>query len=72
MVTLNDRIGSAYYIQKTNANTLDTFRAQDQGYLGAFLNNRPVFFFERARSTFHQKYNINSVETLPKVDMLIG
>ena len=72
MVTLNDRIGSAFYIQKTNANTLDTFHAEEQGYLGAFLNNRPVFYYGPTRSTFYQRYNVSGVDSLPKVDMLMG
>ena len=33
MIILNDYIGSAYYTTKTNAISLDTFKARDQGYL---------------------------------------
>ncbi|KAF9639403.1 putative l-asparaginase protein [Lasiodiplodia theobromae] len=38
MIALNDRIGSAFYTQKNNANSLDTFYATEQGQLGFFIN----------------------------------
>ncbi|VFS70256.1 L-asparaginase precursor [Raoultella terrigena] len=34
MVVLNDRIGAARFVTKTNANSLDTFKAPEEGYLG--------------------------------------
>ena len=37
MIVLNDRIGSAFYTTKTNTTMLDTFKAIEQGYLGAFF-----------------------------------
>lgn len=37
MVVLNDRIGSARFVTKTNATTLDTFKAPEEGYLGSSL-----------------------------------
>ncbi|MEB2464610.1 fructose-asparagine asparaginase, partial [Listeria monocytogenes] len=38
MVVLNDRIGSARFVTKTNATTLDTFKAPEEGYLGVIVN----------------------------------
>lgn len=37
MVVLNDRIGSARFVTKTSATTLDTFKAPEEGYLGSSL-----------------------------------
>jgi L-asparaginase len=34
MIVLNDRIGSAFYTTKNNANTLDTFFSEEAGQLG--------------------------------------
>lgn len=43
MVVLNDRIGSARFVTKTNATTLDTFKAPEEGYLGVIVNGKPQF-----------------------------
>lgn len=51
MVVLNDRIASAYYLTKTNANSLDTFKAIEQGYLGTFIDIEPIFFYSPATPT---------------------
>ncbi|KAF2649215.1 Asparaginase/glutaminase, partial [Lophiostoma macrostomum CBS 122681] len=41
MIVLNDRIGSAFYTTKNNANTLDTFFSTEAGQLGVFINQVP-------------------------------
>lgn len=86
MIVLNDRIASAYYSQKTEANTLDTFKAYEQGvgphcrdemyilimqFLGGFLNYRPFFYYPASQPTFKQTFDISGVEELPQVDLLI-
>lgn len=38
LVVLNDRIGAARTITKTDANSLDTFKAGAAGYLGSLVN----------------------------------
>ena len=43
MVVLNDRIGSARFSTKTNATTLDTFKAPEEGYLGVIVGGKPYF-----------------------------
>ncbi|KAL1639520.1 hypothetical protein SLS58_007824 [Diplodia intermedia] len=48
MIALNDRIGSAFYTQKNNANSLDTFYATEQGQLGFFINQIPYFYYTPA------------------------
>ncbi|VEB07532.1 L-asparaginase, type II [Klebsiella pneumoniae] len=41
MVVLNDRIGAARFVTKTNATSLDTFRAPEEGYLGVVVGGKP-------------------------------
>lgn len=73
MIVLNDRIGSAYYTEKTNGNSLDTFKAVEQGYLGAFLSTRPVFYFKApSQPLFKQTFDVSNITELPKVDVLYG
>ena len=71
LIVLNDRISSAYYTQKTNANNLDTFKALEQGYIGGFLNFAPFYYYPAGQPTFKQTFDISQVETLPQVDLLI-
>ncbi len=43
MVVLNDRIGAARFVTKTNATSLDTFQAPEEGYLGVVVGGKPQF-----------------------------
>ncbi|KAJ4265337.1 hypothetical protein NW762_004622 [Fusarium torreyae] len=75
MIVLNDKIASARYTIKTNANSLDTFKAEDQGYLGSFENIHPVFWYPPVRPLGHHYFNISTSSTkkaLPQVDVLYG
>lgn len=75
MTAMNDRIGAARFMSKTNANRVDTFRAVEQGYLGVFDNTRPVFFYPPSRPLGHRHFDISQSSTktgLPKVDILYG
>ncbi|KAF8002234.1 hypothetical protein HF325_003199 [Metschnikowia pulcherrima] len=45
LVTLNDKIGSGYYISKTDANSLDTFKSLGHGYLGNFVAGEAHYYF---------------------------
>lgn len=49
LVALNDRIGSGFYITKSNANSLDTFKSIGQGYVGSFVNNEVHYFYPAAK-----------------------
>ena len=49
LVTLNDKIGSGYYISKTDANSLDTFKSLGSGYLGNFVNGEVHYYFPPLR-----------------------
>ncbi|MEQ9915125.1 asparaginase [Pectobacterium aroidearum] len=72
MVLLNDRIGSAFYTTKTNATSLDTFKANEQGYLGAFYGGVPRFFYQPAAPENKPFFDVSNKETLAKVDILYG
>ncbi len=60
MVVLNDRIGAARFVTKTNATTLDTFKAPEEGYLGVIVSGKPHPLKKRfsAISIFSEKADI--------------
>ena len=70
MIILNDYIGSAYYTTKTNAISLDTFKARDQGYLGVMAGGVPKFYYEPTKISGKHTFDISKVDSLPKVDVL--
>ncbi|MEX3776824.1 type II asparaginase [Pseudomonas sp. MYb118] len=73
MVVLNDRIGSARLTTKTDANSLDTFKSVDGGYLGSLVNQQPQFENRLARQhTVDTPFDIASLDSLPKVDIIYG
>lgn len=69
LVTLNDKIGSGYYISKTDANSLDTFKSLGHGYLGNFVNGEVHYYFPPQRPTGLKYFQLSSLfaGTLPKV-----
>ncbi|WVF71670.1 hypothetical protein IAT40_006478 [Kwoniella sp. CBS 6097] len=76
MVVMNGRIVSAYYVAKTNANTVDTFKALEQGSLGIMLGGRPMYYYEPARPMARKWFDVEGVkedegeDELPKVLVL--
>lgn len=70
MIVLNDRIQSAFYTSKTHANSLDTFRASEQGSLGFFQNTSPCFYFSAATPTGKPQFSLNEINELPIVDIV--
>jgi L-asparaginase len=72
MIVLNDRIGSAYYTTKTNANSLDTFKAMEQGYLGFFIDIKPIFYFAPVLPVGKPYFDVLNTTVLPQVDILYG
>lgn len=70
MIAMNDRISSAFYTTKTNTHSLDTFKAVEQGYLGVFLNEKPIFYYEPTRVLNKPYFNIAGVTSLPEVVIL--
>lgn len=70
MVVINDRIASGFYITKTNSLMIDTFKAAEQGYLGAFVGGAPKFYFEPARPVGKPSFDVSRIDKLPKVAVL--
>ncbi|KAF9769475.1 hypothetical protein IL306_013082 [Fusarium sp. DS 682] len=78
MIAINDRIGSARFTTKVNANHLDAFQAPDSGLLGTFVNVQPVFFYPPSRPLGHYHFDLQSSNNrwtgprsaLPQVDIL--
>jgi len=70
MITLNDRIGSAFYTTKNNANSLDTFYSTEAGQLGFFINQVPYFYYEPTKPIGKVQFNLSEVESLPMIPIL--
>ncbi|PKS05450.1 hypothetical protein jhhlp_008826 [Lomentospora prolificans] len=67
LIVFNDRITSIFYSTKTNANTPDTFKALEQGNLGAFLGGQPFYFFGPAYPNGRPYFDITNTTELPSV-----
>ncbi|WP_223881671.1 type II asparaginase [Affinibrenneria salicis] len=73
MIMLNDRIGSARFISKTNTTSLDTFKAQEDGYLGVVTGGKAWFQTRLDKAhTMRSVFDISQLETLPSVDIIYG
>ncbi|KAH7163141.1 Asparaginase/glutaminase [Dactylonectria estremocensis] len=77
MIVLNDRIGSARFMSKSNANQLDAFQSADGGFLGGFVNIQPVFYYPPSRPLGHHHFDVRRIRRwrgadakLPQVDVL--
>ncbi|MDF7675617.1 type II asparaginase [Neisseriaceae bacterium ESL0693] len=73
MVVLNDRIGAARFITKTNTTTLDTFKAPEEGYLGSIVGGR-VYFHNRIDKihTTASVFDLRKIKALPPVVIIYG
>ncbi|WP_437615345.1 type II asparaginase [Erwinia sp. V71] len=73
MVVFNDRIGAARYMTKTNATTIDTFKAPEQGYLGVIVGGEPHFETRVEKiHTLGSVFDVRNVKALPKVVIIYG
>jgi L-asparaginase len=72
MVVMNDRIVSSYYVTKTNANTMDTFRAVGMGNLGELISDTPYFFYPPVKPTRKRAYSIANITSIPQVEILFS
>lgn len=72
MIVLNDRIASTWYTTKTNANTLDTFKAYEMGFLGIFIDIKPIFYYGAVMPIGKAYFDITGATELPQVDILYG
>ncbi len=72
LVVLNDRITSAYYVTKTNANTMDTFKAPEMGHLGSLISNTPYYYYPPVKPTGKRSYVISNITAIPRIDILFA
>ncbi|KAI7969376.1 hypothetical protein EIK77_005006 [Talaromyces pinophilus] len=72
LVVFNDRIVSAYYATKINANTLDTFKAPEMGNLGELISDIPYYFYPPVTPTGKTAFDVSNVEEIPRVDILFS
>jgi L-asparaginase len=73
LILLNDRIGSAREVTKTNTSMLDTFKSDEHGYLGVIVGGKPYFYNETTRKhTINSEFDISKIDKLPQVDILYG
>lgn len=70
LIVMNDRIVSAFYASKTNANTVDTFKAIEMGNLGEVVSNKPYFFYPPVQPTGKTEVDIQNITSIPRVDIL--
>ncbi|MCP6681525.1 type II asparaginase [Bacillus nakamurai] len=72
LVVLNDRIGSARYVTKTNTTATDTFKSEEMGYIGTIADD---VYFNNIITRKHTKdtdFNIAKLKKLPQVDIIYG
>jgi len=73
MVVLNDRIGAARFVTKTNATTLDTFKAPEEGYLGVIVGGKPQFEMRVDKiNTLRSVFDVRNLKALPDVVIIYG
>lgn len=72
MIAMNDRLTSVYYSTKTNANTPDTFKALEQGFLGNFLGGQPHYYFGASQPTGKHWFDTSNITDLAPVTILYG
>jgi L-asparaginase len=72
MIAMNDRLTSVYYSTKTKANTPDTFKALEQGFLGNFLGGQPHYYFGASQPTGKHWFDTSNITDLPPVTILYG
>ena len=73
MVVLNDRIGAARFVTKSNACSLDTCRAPVVGYLGVVVGGKPQFETRVDKiHTLRSVFDVRQLKVLPKVVIIYG
>ncbi|TDS83624.1 asparaginase [Comamonas sp. JUb58] len=70
LVSMNDRISSAFGVMKTNTTNTGTFKSPDGGELGYMQNSQPFFISSPAkRHTSNSEFDIRQIDSLPRVDI---
>ncbi|EXJ88747.1 L-asparaginase [Capronia coronata CBS 617.96] len=70
LVVLNDRIASAYYVTKNNANTLETFKPIEEGFLGTLVSDVPYYYYPPVTPTGKTAIDVSNITSIPRVDIL--
>lgn len=72
LVVLNDRVGSARYMAKMATTTVDSFRALEQGYIGAIVGGEVHFYYKDITKlhTIETIFDVNLLDHLPKVSII--
>lgn len=71
LIALNDRIASGFWTTKSNANTLDTFKATEQGYLGTFINNDIEYYYPPTRPNGYHYFDISNITDASEIPEVI-
>lgn len=71
MIVMNDRINSGFWSTKQNADSLDTFRAFEQGYLGTVINDDIEFYYPPVRPSGHKYFDISNVTDASQIPEVI-
>lgn len=73
MIAMNDEIGAARDVTKTNTSLTSTFRAPELGVIGYMQNNAPHFYRESLRKhTSKAEFDVSALDKLPAVDIVYG
>ncbi|RGP75352.1 asparaginase glutaminase [Fusarium longipes] len=73
MIAFSDHLVSVFYGTKTNGNTVITFLAPDQGYIGQSLAGQPYFIYGPSLPKVRHYFNpFRLTHPLPKVATLYG
>jgi L-asparaginase len=72
LVVMNDDIGSAREVSKTDAQRLDAFQSRQGGALGTVEADRVLFVRgPLKRHTVRSEFDLHSIADLPRVDLLL-
>ncbi|QLG70966.1 hypothetical protein HG535_0A09160 [Zygotorulaspora mrakii] len=71
MIVLNDRIASGFWTTKMNANSLNTFAADEQGYLGYFSNDDIEFYYPPVKPNGWHYFDVSNLTDASEVPEVI-
>ncbi|MED1738658.1 type II asparaginase [Bacillus swezeyi] len=72
LIVMNDRIGAARYVTKTNTTAPDTFQSEEMGFLGNIADD--IYFHNEVtkKHTIETDFDISKIDKLPQVDIIYG
>ncbi|MDX8163097.1 type II asparaginase [Acinetobacter pittii] len=73
LVVLNNKIGAARFITKTNTSSIDAFKAPEEGYIGSIIDGNVEYFSSvEKKHTSKSIFNIGGIKKMPSVDIIYG